>query len=86
MAGCKAPPRFRYRQLGNLAIIGREAAVADFGRIRLAERVAWLLGRLGPLVHVLIGFRRLPGDLARSARWAYLAFEPGARLITGAGA
>ena len=51
MAGGKAPPPFRYRQLGNLAIIGRKAAVADFGRIRLAERVAWVLWRP---VHIFI--------------------------------
>jgi NADH dehydrogenase FAD-containing subunit len=82
MAGCKPPPPFRYRHLGNLATIGRKAAVADFGRIRLSGRVAWLLWGV---VHIyfLIGFRnRLVVSL--NWLWAYLTFERGSRLITGA--
>jgi NADH dehydrogenase FAD-containing subunit len=81
MAGRKAPPPFRYRHLGNLATIGRKAAIADFGRIRLSGRVAWLLWGL---VHIyfLIGFRnRLVVSL--NWLWAYLTFERGSRLITG---
>jgi NADH dehydrogenase len=81
IAGRKAPPPFRYRHLGNLATIGRKAAIADFGRIRLSGRVAWLLWGL---VHIyfLIGFRnRLVVSL--NWLWAYLTFERGSRLITG---
>jgi NADH dehydrogenase FAD-containing subunit len=81
IAGRKTPRPFRYRHLGNLATIGRKAAVADFGRIRLSGRVAWLLWGL---VHIyfLIGFRnRLAVSL--DWLWAYLTFERGARLITG---
>ena len=77
----KAPPPFRYRHLGNLATIGRKAAVADFGRIRLSGRVAWLLWGL---VHIyfLIGFRN---RLVVALDWlsAYLTFQRGSRLITG---
>jgi NADH:ubiquinone reductase (H+-translocating) len=72
---------FRYRNLGNLATIGRTAAVADFGWIRLSGWVAWLLWGL---VHIyfLIGFRnRLV--VALDWLWAYLTFQRGARLITG---
>ena len=72
---------FRYRHLGNLTTIGRTAAVADFGWIRLSGWVAWLLWGL---VHIyfLIGFRsRLV--VALDWLWAYLTFERGARLITG---
>jgi NADH dehydrogenase len=72
---------FRYRHLGNLATIGRTAAISDFGWIRLSGPVAWLLWGL---VHIyfLIGFRnRLVVLLAWL--WAYLTFERGARLITG---
>ncbi len=79
---CGRPTRpFRYRHLGNLATIGRTAAVADFGRIRLSGWAAWLLWGL---VHIwfLIGFRnRLV--VALDWLWAYLTFERGARLITG---
>lgn len=80
LRGRPTPP-FRYRHLGNLATIGRTAAVADFGRIRLSGGLAWLLWGL---VHIyfLIGFRnRLV--VALDWLWAYLTFERGARLITG---
>jgi NADH dehydrogenase len=72
---------FRYRHLGNLATIGRTAAVADFGWLRLTGWVAWLLWGA---VHIyfLIGFRnRLV--VALDWLWAYLTFQRGARLITG---
>jgi NADH dehydrogenase FAD-containing subunit len=72
---------FRYRNLGNLATIGRTAAVADFGWIRLTGGLAWLLWGI---VHIyfLIGFRnRLV--VALDWLWAYLTFQRGARLITG---
>ena len=80
--GCgRAPAPFRYRHLGNLATIGRTAAVADFGWLRLSGGIAWLLWGL---VHIyfLIGFRnRLV--VALDWLWAYLTFQRGARLITG---
>ena len=81
MAGCKTPPPFRYRHLGNLATIGRKAAVADFGRIRLSGRVAWLLWGL---VHIyfLIGFRNR-FVVALNWTWSYVTFQRGSRLITG---
>jgi NADH dehydrogenase FAD-containing subunit len=81
VTGRPAPAPFRYRHLGNLATIGRKAAVADFGRLRLSGRLAWLLWGL---VHIyfLIGFRnRLVVSL--DWLWAYLTFQRGARLITG---
>ena len=34
---------FRYRDCGNLATIGRKAAVVDFGWIHLRGFVAWLI-------------------------------------------
>jgi NADH:ubiquinone reductase (H+-translocating) len=76
-----APAPFRYRHLGNLATIGRKAAVVDFGWPRLAGRLAWLLWGA---VHIffLIGFRNRLVVLL-DWLWAYLTFERGARLITG---
>jgi hypothetical protein len=49
---------FRYRHMGNLATIGRTAAVVDFGWLRLSGWVAWLLsygyrGGFSALDHVL---------------------------------
>jgi NADH dehydrogenase len=74
-------PAFRYRHLGNMATIGRKVAVADFGRIRLTGRIAWLLWGL---VHVfyLIGFRNRLAVLL-DWLWLYVTFRRGQRLITG---
>src|SRR5262244_1394925 len=41
--GDTAPAPFRYRNLGNLATIGRKEAVVDFGRLQLTGRFAWLV-------------------------------------------
>ena len=74
-------PGFIYRNYGNLATIGRKAAVADFGRFTLKGFPAWLVWGL---VHVgfLIGYRnRLTVML--DWIWSYLTFNRGARLITG---
>ena len=72
---------FHYFDKGNLATIGRAAAVADLGRLRLSGFLAWLLW---VFVHIfyLIGFRnRLVVML--DWMWAYLTFQRAARLITG---
>jgi NADH dehydrogenase len=83
LAGRAAPPPFRYRNYGMLATIGRRAAVADFGWIRLHGTVAWLLWGL---VHIsfLIGFRNRIVVML-DWLWSYLTFQSGARLITGPG-
>lgn len=80
LRGESVPP-FRYRDLGNLATIGRKAAVADFGWLRLSGLPAWLLWGL---VHIafLIGFRNRIAVLL-DWLWAYITFQRGARLITG---
>ena len=80
MAG-KTPLPFVYRDYGNLATIGRKAAVADFGRLRLKGFPAWLVWGL---VHVgfLIGFRNRLTVMLDWA-WSYFTYGRGARLITG---
>ncbi|AGA27621.1 NAD(P)/FAD-dependent oxidoreductase [Singulisphaera acidiphila] len=72
---------FRYHDKGSLATIGRAAAVADFGRIKLSGLVAWLAWLF---VHVLflIGFRNRFVVLFEWA-WSYVTYDRGARLITG---
>jgi NADH dehydrogenase len=71
---------FRYRHLGNLATIGRKAAVADFGRIRLSGFSAWLVWNFAHL-WFLVGFRN---RLVVFMDWAlaYLLYQRNARLIT----
>ena len=83
LSGRAAPEPFRYRNLGTMATIGRRAAVADFGWLRLDGTPAWLLWGL---IHVsfLVGFRnRLVVIL--DWLWSYVTFQSGARLITGPG-
>ncbi|HYD06554.1 MAG TPA: NAD(P)/FAD-dependent oxidoreductase [Reyranella sp.] len=83
LAGKPPPGPFHYRDYGTLATIGRRAAVADFGWLRLSGTLAWLLWGA---VHIsfLIGFRNRLVVLIDWI-WAYLTFQSGARLITGPG-
>jgi NADH:ubiquinone reductase (H+-translocating) len=73
--------RFHYVDKGNLATIGRAAAVAQIGRFELSGYVAWLAWIF---IHIffLIGFRNRIVVMINWA-WAYLTYERGARLITG---
>lgn len=73
---------FRYRHGGNLATVGRNAAVIDFGWIRLSGAFAWWLWGIAH-VFFLIGVRK-PIMVALSWFWSYLTYSKGARLITGA--
>ena len=72
---------FHYFDKGTLATIGRNAAVAQIGRIRSEGFFAWLLWLLVHIV-MLIGFRNRVLVLAQWG-WTYLRYERGARLITG---
>jgi NADH dehydrogenase/putative oxidoreductase len=80
VAGRAAPRPFRYRHLGSLATIGRKAAVADFGVVRLSGALAWWLWGL---VHVyfLAGMRNRISVMLDWA-WAYFTFRSSTRLIT----
>jgi NADH dehydrogenase len=81
IAGKPAPLPFRYRDFGNLATIGRRAAVIDFGWLRLKGEIAWWIWGIAH-IYFLIGLRnRLIVSL--QWLWAYLTFDRGARLITG---
>jgi NADH:ubiquinone reductase (H+-translocating) len=73
--------RFDYVDKGDLATIGRAAAVARIGRLRLSGFVAWLIW---VLVHImyLIGFRNRALVMLQWG-WAYLTYYRGIRLITG---
>ena len=78
----KPPPApFRYRNVGNLATIGRREAVVDFGWLRLSGRLAWLLWSVAH-IYFLIGFRNRLA-VAIDWLWSYLTYQRGARLITG---
>ncbi|HEY2533428.1 MAG TPA: NAD(P)/FAD-dependent oxidoreductase [Xanthobacteraceae bacterium] len=72
---------FHYRNYGNLATIGRKAAVIDFGWIHLRGFVAWVIWSVAH-IFFLIGFRNRI-MVALNWLWAYFTFQRGARLITG---
>ncbi|MFY7865308.1 NAD(P)/FAD-dependent oxidoreductase [Roseateles sp.] len=74
-----AAPKFRYRDYGNLATIGRKAAVADVGRLQFSGYLAWLFW-LFVHVYFLIGFRNRLVVLMDWA-WAYWSFQRYARVV-----
>ena len=80
-----APPRpFRYRDFGNLATIGRMAAVVDLRGLRFSGAPAWWFW-LAAHLFFLIGFRNRVTVLWNWA-WAYWSRQRAARIILGRGA
>ena len=77
----EATQPFRYRDYGNLATIGRMAAVVHFGKLKLSGALAWWFWLLAH-VFFLIGFRnRLVVML--NWTWAYWTYQRAARIILG---
>jgi NADH dehydrogenase len=74
-------PPFAYKDKGQLAVIGRNAAVAEMGRWRLSGFTAWLVW---VFIHIyyLIGYDNKLLVLIQWA-WNYVTRKRGARLITG---
>jgi NADH dehydrogenase len=80
LCGKKPPPPFRYKDAGNLATIGKRAAIVDFGWIKLTGRVAWWMWGLAH-IYFLIGLRNRLA-VALNWLWIYASGQRGARLIT----
>lgn len=76
-----ALPPFRYKDQGNLAVIGRNAAVADLGALKFSGFLAWLIW---VFIHILslIEFDNRMMVMFQWA-WNYVTRKRGARLITG---
>ena len=74
------PGPFRYVDRGTMATIGRAAAVADFPRVKLTGRIAWLLWGF---VHIyqLVGFENRLRVFV-TWMWSWATYGRGARLIT----
>lgn len=70
---------FRYRDYGQLATIGRNAAVAMIGKLHFSGYPAWLLWLLAH-VYFLINFRNRLTVLIDWA-WAYWTFARAARIV-----
>ncbi|HEY9012524.1 MAG TPA: NAD(P)/FAD-dependent oxidoreductase [Devosia sp.] len=74
------PPEFRYSHAGDIATIGRSAAVIDFGWIQLTGWVGWWAWGLAH-IYFLIGLKNRI-SVALSWLWIYLSGHRSARLIT----
>lgn len=84
LAELRGEPRskqFRYVDYGNLATVGRKAAIADFRGLHLKGFIGWLVW-CAAHIYYLIGFKNRIA-VALDWTWSYLTFERGARLITG---
>ena len=71
-------PPFRYRHPGDLATIGRRAAVVQFNRIHLTGFVGWLFWSVAH-IYFLIGLR-YRFLVAFMWLWDFITFQRGARL------
>jgi NADH dehydrogenase len=79
--GGSDPKPFRYFNKGNLATIGRNRAVADFGKIRFGGFFAWLTWVFVHLMYLV----EFENRLLVFTEWVYnyITRNRGARLITG---
>ena len=80
VSGGSLPGPFGYHHTGDLATIGRKAAVVKLGRLELTGFLGWLFWSV---VHIyfLIGLRnRLV--VAATWLWSYLTYKRSARLIS----
>ena len=77
----KTTTPFRYKDRGNMAIVGRGSAVAYIGRVQLAGFGAWLAWLFVHIVN-LIEFENKILVLVQWA-WCYFRRNRAARLITG---
>ncbi len=72
---------FAYKDKGSMATIGRSAAVAEIGRLKLSGYPAWLAWLVVHLMF-LVGFRNKFFVLMQWL-YSYITYKRGARIITG---
>jgi len=81
VAGQSSPP-FRYRHMGDLAAVGRRAAIVSLHGFKLKGFLAWLFWGVAH-IYFLIGLKNR-FIVALTWMWDYVTFSRGARLITEA--
>ena len=81
LAGKPPLPPFRYFNKGDLAVIGRAAAVADIFGLHISGLPAWLVWLFVHLMYIV----EFQSRILVFIQWGfeYLTFSRGARLITG---
>jgi NADH dehydrogenase len=77
----KEPVAFVYKNLGDLATVGRNRAVADFQHLKIQGFIAWLLWIFVHLMN-LVGFRNKVVVLINWV-WNYITYDRSIRLIFG---
>ncbi|EGP06178.1 NADH dehydrogenase [Bradyrhizobiaceae bacterium SG-6C] len=80
LRGEKFGNNFVYKNAGNLATIGKRAAIVDFGWIKLKGRLAWWIWGIAH-IFFLIGLRNRLA-VAMNWLWIYVRGQRSARLIT----
>ncbi len=80
LRGEKFGKNFVYKNAGNLATIGKRAAIVDFGWIKLKGRLAWWIWGIAH-IFFLIGLRNRLA-VAMNWLWIYVRGQRSARLIT----
>lgn len=76
----EATQPFRYLNKGDLAVIGRSRAIADFGFAQVSGLLAWFLWLTVHIMY-LVGFRNRASVLVQWA-YSYFTYQRGVRLIT----
>ena len=80
LIGQPSPAPFAYEDEGQLAMVGRSAAVANLGRIQMTGGWGWLLWSVVHLYFLIGAKNRIA--VYFSWAWAWLTYGRGARLIT----
>jgi NADH dehydrogenase len=81
--GQRGTGRFVYRHAGDLAAIGRKAAIVSVGRFRLTGFIGWAFWGLAHIYYLIGARNRLV--VALDWLWDYISFQRGARLINECG-
>jgi NADH dehydrogenase len=84
LEGKQEPPPFHYFNKGEMAVIGRAAAVANIFGIHVSGLLAWMIWLFIHLMYIV----EFQSRVMVFMQWGfeYLTFSRGARLITGAAA
>ena len=84
LEGKNEPPPFRYFNKGEMAVIGRAAAVANIFGVHVSGLLAWLMWLFIHLIYIV----EFQSRVSVFIQWGfeYLTFSRGARLITGVAA
>lgn len=76
----KPQPKFHYKSPGNLATIGRSAAVAELGKMKFSGFLAWFIWLVVHLMQIVQHHNRVLIFIQWA--WNYITFNRSARLIT----